>query len=244
MNMKTFNFKNITALFLIIFLILILIRIVYPYSIALFTIPLLIYSFILFLGAKNVCSQFYMKVKCASDEKSQIHLTFDDGPDSSVTPEILKVLERHNKKATFFCIGEKIESYPEIIKKIIKNGHKIGNHSYSHSNFFDFFRTSKVIKELDKTNKLIKEISGKECTIFRPPYGVTNPNIAKAVKKLNMETVGWSIRSLDTVKDKKTVLKRLKKAKPGDIILFHDTKVHTVEILEEFLRLKNKIINT
>ena len=235
-----FTFKNTNIAFLIIFLILILIRIVYPYSTALFTIPLLIYSFILFLGAKNVCSQFYMKVKCTSDDKSQIHLTFDDGPDPNTSPKILEVLKKHNKKATFFCIGEKIEKHPNIIKQIVEDGHEIGNHSYSHSNFFDFYGTSRVIKKLEKTNQLIKNITGKECNIFRPPYGVTNPNIAKAVKKLKMESVGWSIWSLDTVKDKKAVLKRLEKAKPGDIILFHDTKVRTVEILEEFLRLKNK----
>ncbi|MCD4793433.1 MAG: polysaccharide deacetylase family protein [Bacteroidales bacterium] len=181
-----------------------------------------------------------MNIKCISEDKSKIHLTFDDGPDPNTTPKILKVLKKYNKKATFFCIGEKIEKHPEILKQIAEQGHEIGNHSYSHSYYFDFFRTSKVIKELDKTNKLIKKISGKDCIIFRPPFGVTNPNIAKAVKKLNLETIGWSIRSLDTVKDKKTVLKRLEKAKPGNIVLFHDTKTNTVEILEEFLRLKNK----
>ena len=108
---------------------------------------------------------------------------------------------------------------------------------YKNSYFFDFFGTKKVIEELEKTNRLIKNISGKDCQIFRPPYGVTNPNIAKAAKILNLQVVGWSVRSLDTVKNKKQVLKRLEKVKPGDIVLFHDTKANTPEISDDFLRL-------
>lgn len=233
-----FNFKNTNITFLIILVIVILLRVLYPVSIIYFVIPVLIYSCILFLGALNVCSQFYMKVKCILDSKSQIHLTFDDGPDPIVTPQILNILKKYNIKATFFCVGEKIKKHPYVVSQIDDAGHTIGNHSYSHSNFFDFFRTNKVIDELKKTNQLISGLTGKECKIFRPPFGVINPNIAKAVRKLNIETVGWSIRSLDTVKNKKTVLKRINKAKPGDIILFHDTKSQTIEILEEFLRLK------
>ena len=232
------NFKNTNITFLIILIILILLRVLYPFSVIYFVIPILIYSFLLFLGSKNICSQFYMKVKCKSDDKSQIHLTFDDGPDPDTSPKILKILKKHNRKATFYCIGEKIKKHPYVVRQIHDAGHAIGNHSYSHSNFFDFYRTKKVVDELKKTNHLIYSLTGEECKIFRPPFGVTNPNIAKAVKKLNMKTVGWNIRSLDTVKNKKTVLKRLMKAKPGDIILLHDTKKQTVEILEEFLRLK------
>ncbi len=216
---------------------MILIEVYLPFSQLWYLLPLFIYLSILFFGSKNICSQFYAKVKCTSEDKSKLHLTFDDGPHPETTPEILKILKKYNQKATFFCIGKNIEHYPEIAKKIINEGHTIGNHSFSHSYYFDFFGTSKVITELDKTNQLIKELTGKDCQIFRPPYGVTNPNIAKAVKFLNLQVVGWSIRSLDTIKDKKTVLKRLQKAKAGDIILFHDTKEETPEILDEFLRL-------
>jgi len=208
-----------------------------PFSQLWYFIPLFIWLAILFRGSKNICSQFYTEVKCTSDNKSKIQLTFDDGPHPEITPEILKILKKYNQKAIFFCIGKNIEKYPEIAKQIIAEGHLIGNHSFSHSYFFDFFGTKKVVEELEKTNRLIKNISGKDCQIFRPPYGVTNPNIAKAVKILNLRIIGWSIRSMDTVKNKKQVLKRLKKAKPGDIVLFHDTKKDTPEILNDFLRL-------
>ncbi|NPA68249.1 MAG: polysaccharide deacetylase family protein [Chlorobi bacterium] len=202
-----------------------------------YLIPLFIWLTILFIGSKNICSQFYTEVKCMSDDKSKILLTFDDGPHPEITPQILKVLKKHNQKAIFFCIGKNIEKYPEIAKQIIAEGHTIGNHSFSHSYFFDFFSTKKIIKELEKTNIIIEKLTGENCDIFRPPYGVTNPNIAKAVKILNLRVAGWNIRSLDTVKNKKQVLKRLKKAKPGDIVLFHDTKKDTPEILNDFLRL-------
>ncbi len=233
------NFKKANIIFIIIFLSMILIEVYLPFSQLLYLLPLFLWFLILFFGSKNICSQFYTKVKCSSEDKSKLHLTFDDGPHPETTPEILKILKKYNQKAVFFCIGKNIEQYPEIVKQIVNEGHAIGNHSYSHSYYFDFFATTKVIAELEKTNQLIKELTGKDCKIFRPPYGVTNPNIAKAVKNLNMQVIGWSIRSLDTVKDKKQVLKRLQKAKAGDIILFHDIKAQTPEILDEFLRLFN-----
>ncbi len=180
-----------------------------------------------------------MQVKCFSENKARIQLSFDDGPHPTITPQILRILKKYNQKALFFCIGKNIEKYPETAKQIVQEGHKIGNHSYSHAYTFDFFSVKKVQKELQKTNEIIEKITGTECTVFRPPYGVTNPNIAKAVKNLNMQAVGWSIRSLDTLGDKESIKNRIKKAKPGDIILFHDTKENTPEILEDFLRLKN-----
>ncbi|NOZ33981.1 MAG: polysaccharide deacetylase family protein [Chlorobi bacterium] len=233
------GFKKTNISLIIILLILILLRTNYFFSALFFSIPFIIYTILLFFGSKNICSQFYTKVKCTSEDKSKIHLTFDDGPHPKITPEILKILKKNNQKATFFCIGKNLEQFPETAKQIINEGHTIGNHSYSHSWYFDFFRTSKVTKELLKTNTLIKKITGENCKIFRPPYGITNPNIARAVKKLNMKVWGWNIRSLDTVKDKNQVLKRLQKAKPGDIVLFHDTKLKTPEILDNFLRLKS-----
>ncbi len=233
------GFKKTNISLIIILLILILLRTNYLFSAIFFLIPFIIYIILLFFGSKNICLQFYMKVKCTSKDKSKIHLTFDDGPHPKITPEILKILKKNNQKATFFCIGKNLEQFPETAKQIISEGHTIGNHSYSHSWYFDFFRTSKVTKELLKTNTLIKKITGENCKIFRPPYGITNPNIARAVKKLNIKVWGWNIRSLDTVKDKNQVLKRLQKAKPGDIVLFHDTKLKTPEILDNFLRLKS-----
>jgi len=232
------NFKASIIFFVFKTIFIFILIVIFNISLLFLFVPVIIFLIFIFFGVKNICSQFFLTSKCTSEDKSKIHFTFDDGPNAETTPKILEVLRKYNRKATFFCIGNKIEKHPEIVKQIIKEEHEIGNHSYSHSNFFDFYKTSKVKAEIEKTNQLIKKITGKECTIFRPPFGLTNPNIAKAVKKLNLEVIGWNIRSLDTIKDKKNVLKRISKAKNGDIILFHDTKEQTVEILDEFLHSK------
>ncbi len=197
---------------------------------------LLVFTVVLFIGSYNVCSNFYLNIFCKSKNRdNKIAITFDDGPDKENTRRIIEILKNFDAKATFFIIGKKAKENHQIIKDIIKQGHSLGNHTYSHSPIFDFYRTSKVISELEKTNNILKEITGKQIKYFRPPYGVTNPNIAKAVNKLKLTTIGWSIRSLDTIKKKETVKKRIEKVKSGDIILFHDTKKLTVEILYEFL---------
>ncbi len=236
--MQKINFKNISLVFIIFLIILLILRSILVFSFFYIIIPTIIYLIFIFLGAKNICSQFFLKSICKSEDKSKLHLTFDDGPHPVVTPKILKVLKKNNESALFFCIGKNIEKYPDVAKQIVEEGHEIANHSYSHSNFFDFFKSSKVISELKKTNELIKNITGTKCIKFRPPFGITNPHIAKAINKLDMQVVGWNIRSFDTIKGKKEVLKRIENAKKGDIILFHDTKEQTVEILDEFLRLK------
>ncbi len=197
-----------------------------------------IYTFFLFLGSYNICSNFYLNVFCKSNTvNNKIALTFDDGPHQEYSIEILNILKNFNIKATFFIIGEKAEKNTDLIKAIIDHGHALGNHTFKHSPVFDFYRTSKVISELEKTNKILEKISGDKIRYFRPPYGVTNPNIAKAVKRKALKAIGWSIRSLDTVKKKEIIQKRIQKVKSGDIVLFHDTKKVTVEILEDFLRL-------
>ena len=88
----------------------------------------------------------------------------------------------------------------DIFKSIIEQGHTIGNHTFSHANSFGFFSTKKVVSELNETNSLVKKLTGKSLLLFRPAFGVTNPRIKRAVNQLNLQTVGWNKRSLDTTK--------------------------------------------
>ena len=149
----------------------------------------------------------------------------------------MEILERYNAKATFFCIGKNIESHPEIFNSILKKGHTVGNHTFSHSNSFGFFKTDKVLSELQKTNTLVKEKTGKDMLLYRPAFGVTNPRIKKAIKRLELQSVGWNIRSLDTTnRNSKTVLNRItKNLKKGDVVLLHDTSSKSVDVLEQLL---------
>lgn len=166
-----------------------------------------------------------------------VAITFDDGPDPNFTLKVLELLQKYNAKATFFCVGQQVKLFGVIAKKIVDDGHTIGNHTYTHSNKFGFLGTQKVMLELQKTNTAIKEVTALNTLLYRPAFGVTNPSIRKAVKRLKLQTVGWSIRSLDTTKrSKKEILERItNKIKKGDIILLHDSSEKTVEVLEQLL---------
>ena len=173
----------------------------------------------------------------------KIALTFDDGP-HEMTDKVLDLLLKYNAKATFFCIGTQIERHPDILQRIISEGHIVGNHTYSHSKSFGFFSTNEVEQEITQTNTLLENKIQKKSLLFRPPFGVTNPNVAKAIARTGHYVIGWNIRSLDTVIDDETqILNRIKKrVKPGGIILLHDTSLKTVNVLEQlllFLQSKN-----
>src|SRR5690606_39068641 len=143
----------------------------------------------------------------------------------------------HNAKATFFCIGKQIEKSPDICRRIYSEKHQLGHHSYSHSNSFGFFSAEKAREELQKTALRSQEMTGEKNHYFRPPFGVTNPHIAKAIKELKHQVIGWDIRSLDTlIGDENKILKRItNKLKPGSIILLHDTSDKTIRVLEQLL---------
>jgi peptidoglycan/xylan/chitin deacetylase (PgdA/CDA1 family) len=192
---------------------------------------------ILVIGSSFIFSNFHVKAYCSNplEMDKNIALTFDDGPNEN-TLSILEILKKYNTKATFFCIGKNIEKQPEILKRIVDEGHIVGNHSFSHSDFFDFYRKDRVIEEIRKTDALVESISGKKVQLFRPPYGVTNPSIRRALEVTKHKVIGWNIRSLDGIlKDEKIIFARIKdRIVPGGIVLLHDTS-HTATILERLM---------
>ena len=166
-----------------------------------------------------------------------VAITFDDGPHPEFTPKALELLKKYNAKATFFCVGKHIEAHPNVFNEIIKQGHTIGNHTYSHANNFGFFKTTKVTEELLKTNAVVKNSVGITLQLFRPAFGVTNPRIKTALKATKLQSIGWSVRSLDTTyKSPKSILKRTtKNLSKGDVILLHDTSLKSIIVLEQLL---------
>jgi peptidoglycan-N-acetylglucosamine deacetylase len=203
----------------------------------------LVYSLITFWGTVSLSSQFFGPAKCKGEEsRALIALTFDDGPDPKATAETLEILRNHGAKATFFCIGKNVKANPELAKQIVLEGHTIGNHSFYHGALFDLQSQRKMLQEINNTNAIIEEVTGKRPRFFRPPYGVMNPMLASAIKKSAMINAGWSVRSFDTIaSNKNELLKRLtKNLKGGDVILFHDRCKITREILPELLSLITK----
>ncbi len=169
-------------------------------------------------------------------EKNEIALTFDDGPDPEFTPKILDLLKEYNAKATFFCIGSKVNGQEAILKRIVHEGHSIGNHTYEHANSFPWWSISKIKSSISKTDNAFTEAGLNSSNMFRPPFGVTNNLIATAIKKSNKKCVGWSIRTKDTCKTVDQVVSKVKKKlKAGDIILLHDTNPNIIEELKEIL---------
>lgn len=189
-------------------------------------------------GSLDIRLGFFTKTHCSDPTMKdlKVAITFDDGP-TEFTPLALDLLKKHQVKATFFCIGKQIEKYPEIFNRIIEEGHLVGNHSYSHMKNFGFLKTDLVIEEVQKTDELIFEGTGKKPAFFRPPFGVTNPKISRAIQKTEHHIIGWSIRSLDTATENETkILNRvMRKLHPGGVILLHDTTQKSINVLENLL---------
>ena len=190
------------------------------------------------MGSAKICSGFYIDVFCRGRTGEKlVALTFDDGPDEIHTPVILDILDKHQVKATFFIIGSKAEKQQDLLRQIVLKGHTPGNHSLSHAFFFDLFGRKKMEQDLKNAEEVIKKVTGNKPDLFRPPYGVTTPVLAKVVKKLGYRAIGWSVRSLDTViKDKEKLVERvIERLHPGAVILMHDDRKITTEVLEDLI---------
>lgn len=231
--------KNISLFFSFLLLLLFLLNFYAAINPGWFFATILIWFGLNVVGSALISSNYHVKAFCNNplETEKKIALTFDDGP-SIFTLEILELLKKYDAKATFFCIGKNIEAHPEIIKKIIAEGHLVGNHSYSHSPFFDFYNAKKITKELQKTDALLEKFTSKKINFFRPPYGVTTPSIRRALKITGHNVIGWNIRSLDGgTKNQNLIFNRIiKRVSPGGIVLLHDTASHSVLVLEQFLQ--------
>ena len=196
---------------------------------------LAVLAFITWASA-DIDSGVYVDCLCkGSAERRCVSLTFDDGPDENMTPKVLDVLNKHNIKATFFVIGQKAEKHPEIIKRMVNEGHIIGGHSWSHSYDFPMQSPETIYTEMSECEELVYNLTDKRILLFRPPFGVTNPLVSKAVDAKKYKCIGWSIRSLDTNEneDRVSVFKRItRKLHNGGIILLHDRCDKADELLE------------
>ncbi|MBN2040520.1 MAG: polysaccharide deacetylase family protein [Spirochaetes bacterium] len=169
-------------------------------------------------------SGFFLPVTSrGSRKKKAIALTFDDGPDPSVTPEVMKLLSKYSIQATFFVTGKNASRNPEIIHEILNQGHTIGNHSYDHDPVLMFRSKNELYQDIVKTQQVLSGFSI-NAYAFRPPAGITNPRLRKVLLELGMHCINFSCRAFDAGNRRITSLavKILRKVKSGDIILLHD----------------------
>jgi peptidoglycan/xylan/chitin deacetylase (PgdA/CDA1 family) len=163
-------------------------------------------------------------------------MTFDDGPNQR-TAEILDILKTEKAAATFFCIGSNIATQGNILKRIDSEGHLIGTHSLNHHWSFPLQGKSKIVEEIKQSQNLVSDIIHKKPLLFRPPFGVTDPPLAAAIRDSGVSSIGWSVRSYDTViSSAEQLFKRISKLKNGDIVLFHDAGLQTNVILPMFIK--------
>lgn len=171
--------------------------------------------------------------KNAQQEKKKIALTFDDGPHPQYTLEMLDVLKERNVKATFFLLGKEVEKYPEIVKKIQEEGHLIGNHSYKHEQL-SRLTMKEACAQVNRTNKLIYDITGVYPSYLRPPFGDWHEKLDREV---NMVEVLWDVDTLDwsSQNHARIVNKVLKNVQENDIILMHDGYETSVTAAKEII---------
>jgi len=199
-------------------------------------ITALVFLAIVGLGVLFIQFNYFLISKSRLTGK-KVLLTFDDGPVEGSTERILEVLQENGIGAVFFLIGKKVEANKFVAEKIVREGHIIGNHTYSHNNFTALYSTKKLIKEIGKTEDILNAISTDRPKLFRPPIGYTTPNYARALKHLKLKCIGWRLRSYDTLsKNSETFVKRLvRSTKEGDIVLFHDNLKVTAESLADYI---------
>ena len=156
------------------------------------------------------------------NSKNKIYLTFDDGPIPETTEWVLNELKKHEVKATFFCIGNNIQKHPELFKKVIQEGHAVGNHTFNHVNGWK--TTTEDYLENVKLCELA--ISNQKTNLFRPPYGKIKTEQGKQLRKLGYKIIMWDVLSADfdqTISPEQCLKNVLTNVKSGSIIVFHDS---------------------
>lgn len=187
-------------------------------------------------------SRFPNEVILHGPPRKEVSLTFDDGPDDVWTPRILSVLANYDVKATFMCVGRRIEQYPNVLRRMYREGHVIGNHSWNHPNLTKI-PISEVRDQIERTAGVIDRLIGVRPRLFRPPYGALNEDVIREIRSLNYKIILWNVDSLDWAKltASQVTANILAHAAPGSIILEHSAGGRG-ESLEDTVRALPRVI--
>src|SRR6266567_3612146 len=162
-----------------------------------------------------------------------IAMTFDDGPSATLTPKLLDLLAAHHIKATFFVIGENVAEHPDIVARAAREGHEIGNHSWSHPNFAKM-PDQGVRSQLQRTDDAIKSATGMRPTLLRPPYGSITAREKRWIHdEFGYQIILWDVDPYDWKRPGPAVVRNriLKETQPGSIVLSHDIHPGTIEAM-------------
>ncbi|WP_214109636.1 polysaccharide deacetylase family protein [Acrocarpospora catenulata] len=172
---------------------------------------------------------YCVKYKC-------IALTFDDGP-WPYTPELLDTLKKYKAKATFFVLGRKVANRPEMMQRMVKEGHEVGNHTWDHPSLTEL-SDEDIVAEITSTQEVIYETIGRYPTMMRPPNGATNERVGERMAELGLPQILWTGSTLDWQARNQKIIKQrtLKLAKRNGVILLHDIVPETVKAMPAVLK--------
>lgn len=153
-----------------------------------------------------------------------VALTYDDGPHPVYTRQILDILDKYHVKATFFMIGNKMDRYPDIVKDVLKRGHVIANHTYTHPSNIESDTSAQVVRELEQCEQVVERMSGKRAYFFRPPRGLIDSTVFSIAKDEGYQTILWTVCAdhHDAPTPELMAERVLRLNRPGGIILAHD----------------------
>ena len=185
----------------------------------------LAYALICVWGTVSLGSGVFGRAHLRGDpSRPRVALTWDDGPDSHVTPALLDLLAERGVRATFFFVGERARLNPELVRRCAREGHGIGNHSDGHAALTNLFFGGRMDRELRACQETLATLTGQAPRYYRPPMGLMNHAVAGAAAANHLQIVGWQVRSLDTsARTAAEVIARvMKHIEPGGIVLLHD----------------------
>lgn len=192
----------------------------------------------------NASSEYLAKygaLYCGPESEKKLYITFDAGFENGNTEKILDALKKHGVKATFFLVGNYFETQPELVKRMVAEGHTVGNHTYSHPDMSKIADEASFQNELEKNARLYKDITGEEMPkLYRPPQGKFCESNLKMAQKLGYHTVFWSLAYVDWYENDQPTKeeafgKLLPRAHPGAVVLLHSTSKTNAGILDDLL---------
>lgn len=177
----------------------------------------------------NLLGANLVRLPVSAARRGLVALTFDDGPDPNVTPQVLELLDQYRATASFFCIGEKAAAHPELVRDIVRRGHSVENHSYRHSHSFAFYGFFRLRREVESAQAVIAGITGRPPGFFRAPAGFRSPFLDAVLAPRGIHYVSWTRRGFDAGgffavnRNPFRVLQRLIRGlAAGDVLLLHD----------------------
>jgi len=214
------------------------------FNVSLAAAPLLLFVLLCIIAPFLPRFSFFLPIISRGNSgQKAVSITFDDGPDPFTTEPLLALLDRYGVKATFFVVGKKAAAHPQLIQKILKKDHLLGNHSHNHDNFLMLKSRRRLFQEISAAQKTLARFHVKPL-FFRPPVGITNPKLWGVLRELGMVNVNFSCRGGDFGNRRLRGLSRrvLKHLQPDHIILLHDVMPKNPAALQQWLNEIDKIL--